>query len=83
MWSPSEENLECGNGRQTRTLPLPPLLHCHRPLLPRAVDSHHTWPGGAKPKLCAVAALLQQDTSAIVTLASSGIDRPAKLQGRR
>ena len=29
----------------------------------------------------AVAALLQDDTSAIVTLESSGIDRPAKLDG--
>ena len=31
----------------------------------------------------AVAALLQQDTSAIVTLKSSGIDRPAQLDGKR
>ena len=30
----------------------------------------------------AVAALLQKDTSAIVTLKSSGIDRPSKLDGR-
>jgi ABC-type nitrate/sulfonate/bicarbonate transport system substrate-binding protein len=51
-----------------------------------SVISHHTWPTGApqpKAKLRAVAALLQTDTSAIVTLASSGIDRPAKLQGKR
>lgn len=33
--------------------------------------------------LQAVAAVLQQDTSAIVTLKSSGIDRPAKLDGKR
>lgn len=31
----------------------------------------------------AVAALLQEDTSAIVTLKSSGLDRPAKLDGKR
>ncbi len=30
----------------------------------------------------AVAAILQDDTSAIVTLKSSGLDRPAKLDGR-
>ncbi len=36
-----------------------------------------------KPSLVAIAALAQRDTSAIVTLASSGIDRPAKLDGRR
>mmetsp|Transcript_22254 Transcript_22254/g.58094 ORF Transcript_22254/g.58094 Transcript_22254/m.58094 type:complete len:364 (+) Transcript_22254:755-1846(+) len=39
-------------------------------------------PGSARPKLTAVAALLQTQTSAIVTLASSGIDRPAKLDGK-
>ncbi len=31
----------------------------------------------------AVAALLQEDTSAIVTLKSSGIDRPKDLEGKR
>lgn len=31
----------------------------------------------------AVAALLQTDTSAVVTLKSSGIDRPSKLDGKR
>lgn len=36
-----------------------------------------------KPRLVAVAALLQGNTSAICTLASSGIDRPAKLAGKR
>jgi len=30
----------------------------------------------------AIAAILQDDTSAIVTLKSSGLDRPAKLDGR-
>ena len=30
----------------------------------------------------AVAAVLQEDTSALVTLASSGLDRPAKLDGK-
>ena len=35
------------------------------------------------PKLIAVAALCQGDTSAICTLKSSGIDRPAKLAGKR
>jgi len=35
-----------------------------------------------KTKLVAVAALLQKQTSAIVTLKSSGIDRPAKLDGK-
>lgn len=33
--------------------------------------------------LMAIAATLQQDTSAIVALANSGIDRPAKLDGKR
>ena len=36
-----------------------------------------------KPKLVAVAALLQGSTSAICTLKSSGIDTPAKLEGKR
>ena len=35
------------------------------------------------PKLVAVAALVQGDTSAICTLKSSGLDRPAKLAGKR
>ncbi|KAI7841695.1 hypothetical protein COHA_004562 [Chlorella ohadii] len=50
-----------------------------------SVISYHTWPREHKerPKLRAVAALLQRDTSAIVTLKSSGIDRPAKLEGKR
>ena len=34
-----------------------------------------------KYKVQAVAALLQDDTSAIVTLESSEVDRPAKLDG--
>ncbi|KAA6428902.1 MAG: hypothetical protein FRX49_01012 [Trebouxia sp. A1-2] len=36
----------------------------------------------AKPHLQSVAALLQSDTSAIVTLQSSGLDRPRKLDGK-
>lgn len=36
-----------------------------------------------KPRLVAVAALLQGNASAICTLASSGLDRPAKLAGKR
>ena len=39
--------------------------------------SYHTHPD--YPSLTAVAAVCQRDTSAIVTLASSGIDRPKKL----
>lgn len=56
---------------------LPSHCLCH----PESVISYHTWPKEHKdrPKLRAVAALLQQDTSAIVTLKSSGIDRPAKV----
>jgi ABC-type nitrate/sulfonate/bicarbonate transport system substrate-binding protein len=47
------------------------------------VVSAHTQPAGSsKPKLVAVAALQQVDTSAIVTLKSSGIDTPAKLDGK-
>ncbi|MFC5365324.1 ABC transporter substrate-binding protein [Salinirubrum litoreum] len=42
--------------------------------------SYHTHP--EYPDLTAVAAVCQRDTSAIVTLAESGIDRPAKLDGR-
>lgn len=40
-------------------------------------------PHHPKPALKAVAAVLQSDDSAIVTLKSSGIDRPAKLDGMR
>ncbi|GLC40077.1 hypothetical protein PLESTM_000989800 [Pleodorina starrii] len=49
-----------------------------------SVISAHTWGDapGAKPKLVAVATLLQDSTSAIVTLASSGIARPAQLDGK-
>jgi len=36
-----------------------------------------------KPGLCAVAALLQGSTSCIACLSSGGIDRPAKLVGKR
>lgn len=39
-------------------------------------------PGSARPKLRAVAAMQQKQTAAIVTLKSSGIDRPAKLDGK-
>jgi len=46
-----------------------------------AVSFATTEPG--KPKLVAVAALLQGSTSAICTLKSSGIDSPAKLEGKR
>lgn len=56
---------------------------CSLPTHPPAesVISYNTWPAEHKerPKLRAVAAVLQQDTSAIVTLKSSGIDRPAKV----
>lgn len=46
-----------------------------------SVISYNTWPQAdrPRPKLRAVAATLQQDLSAICTLASSGIDRPAKV----
>jgi NitT/TauT family transport system substrate-binding protein len=47
-----------------------------------SVISYHTWPDGAKPKVVAVAACLQSSTSAVVTLASSGITRPAQLDGK-
>lgn len=48
------------------------------------VISYHLRPqSDPKPKLQAVAAVLQQDTSAIVTLKSSGIDRPAQLDGKK
>jgi len=42
--------------------------------------SYHTHP--EYDSLTAIAAVCQQDTSAIVTLAESGIDRPAALDGR-
>jgi NitT/TauT family transport system substrate-binding protein len=48
-----------------------------------SVISYHTWPNGAKPKIVAVAALLQSNQSAIVTLKSSGIERPAQLDGKK
>jgi len=47
---------------------------CGEPLISCATGNRPVW-------LQAVAALLQDDTSAIVTLESSGIDRPAKLDG--
>jgi ABC-type nitrate/sulfonate/bicarbonate transport system substrate-binding protein len=40
-------------------------------------------PSMPKPAIKAVATLLQRDDSAIVTLKSSGIDKPAKLDGKR
>lgn len=40
-----------------------------------SVISLATWPGGAKPRVVAVAAVLQSSASAIVTLKSSGIAR--------
>ncbi|MEM7735873.1 MAG: ABC transporter substrate-binding protein [Deinococcota bacterium] len=46
-----------------------------------SVLSYHSL-SAAHPKLCAIATLLQEDTSAIVTLCSSQLDRPAKLDGR-
>lgn len=48
-----------------------------------SVISHYTHPAGDRPKVVAVATLLQASTSAIVSLKSSGIDRPAKLDGKR
>mmetsp|Transcript_14638 Transcript_14638/g.42847 ORF Transcript_14638/g.42847 Transcript_14638/m.42847 type:complete len:288 (-) Transcript_14638:1205-2068(-) len=47
-----------------------------------SVISFHTHPGGGKPKIQGVAAVLADSTSAVVTLASSGLDRPAKLDGK-
>ncbi|KAI8926521.1 NMT1/THI5 like-domain-containing protein [Entophlyctis helioformis] len=47
-----------------------------------SVVSYHTWPGASKPKIVAVATLVQKVTHAVVTLKSSGIDRPAKLDGK-
>ncbi|GMH43533.1 hypothetical protein BSKO_11455 [Bryopsis sp. KO-2023] len=47
------------------------------------VVSYATQPeGSAKPKITAVAAVLQGSTSAVVTLKSGGIDRPSKLEGK-
>lgn len=45
--------------------------------------SHHTWPEprDSKPRIVAVGAVLQDDTSAIVCLKSSGLERPAQLDG--
>ncbi len=48
-----------------------------------SVISQLTWPNGSRPKIQAVAACLQDSTSAIVTLKSSGLDRPALLDGKR
>lgn len=49
-----------------------------------SVISYHTWPSeaGSKPKVQGVAALTQGSTSAIVTLKASGLDKPAKLDGK-
>ena len=47
---------------------------------PEGVVNWNTAPG--KPKLKAVAATLQDPTSAIVTLKSSGLDRPKLLDGK-
>ena len=48
------------------------------------VISFNTRPSSmSKPAIKAVATLLQRDDSAIVTLKSSGIDRPSKLDGKR
>jgi ABC-type nitrate/sulfonate/bicarbonate transport system substrate-binding protein len=52
-----------------------------------SVISAATWPTShgvrEKPALVAVAALLQQDASAVVALQSSGITRPRELDGKR
>ncbi|KAL2918048.1 hypothetical protein HK105_202462 [Polyrhizophydium stewartii] len=48
-----------------------------------SVVSFHTWPQAAKPKIVAIATMVQKVTHAVVTLKSSGIDRPAKLAGKR
>lgn len=48
------------------------------------VISYFTAPADqSKPRLRAVATLLQEDVSALVTTKESGIDRPAKLDGKR
>lgn len=56
------------------------------------VVSYATWPAAEdddddaarrrRPRIVAVAALLQTSASAVVTLKSSGLDRPGKLDGR-
>ncbi|MFD0933059.1 ABC transporter substrate-binding protein [Psychroflexus salinarum] len=46
-----------------------------------SVISYHTLPN--KPNLTAIAAILQEDTSAIVTLKSSGINQMKDLDGKR
>lgn len=48
-----------------------------------SVVSAHTHPDKSKPKLQAVATLLQSSTSAVVTLKSSGVDRPKLLDGKK
>lgn len=48
-----------------------------------AISYHIRSASMPKPALKAVGALLQSDDSAIATLKSSGIDRPAKLEGKR
>eukprot|EP01025_Chloroclados_australasicus_P050659 TRINITY_DN5851_c0_g1_i1.p1 TRINITY_DN5851_c0_g1~~TRINITY_DN5851_c0_g1_i1.p1 ORF type:complete len:346 (-),score=53.96 TRINITY_DN5851_c0_g1_i1:436-1473(-) len=47
-----------------------------------SVVSYYTWPDGAKPRVRAVATVFQKDLSCLVTLKSSGIDRPQKLDGK-
>ncbi|KAL6763127.1 NMT1/THI5 like-domain-containing protein [Haematococcus lacustris] len=47
-----------------------------------SVISYHTWPDASKPKVVALAAVLQGSTSAVVTLKSSGITRPSQLDGK-
>jgi hypothetical protein len=51
--------------------------------LKQVISCHTADPDHGKPKLVAVAALLQKQTSAIVTLKSSGIDRARLLDGRK
>eukprot|EP00798_Chlamydomonas_sp_ICE-L_P016730 gene16730-22999_t len=46
------------------------------------VISYHTQPEASKLKVRGVAAILSGSTSAVVTLESSGIDRPSKLDGK-
>ncbi|KAH7288058.1 hypothetical protein KP509_31G009900 [Ceratopteris richardii] len=48
------------------------------------VISHHLPPvGPSRPKLIAIATILQHDLSAIATLKTSGIQRPCDLDGRK
>lgn len=47
-----------------------------------SVISHYTYPKAHSHKLKAIAALLSTSASAVVTLKSSGLDRPAKLDGK-